>query len=313
MAVSTKAIDVLGRDFAFPNQIADLPAKLSAFDDLRVEAFKTNDGVTLRYWQAGEGSPLVMDSGWSAHGAMYINLMYLLRKHHKVYVLDQRNHGLSEKVRYGTRISRLAIDVKQLCDHLQLSSALFCGWSMGCSVLWAFIDLFGTARIEKVVFVDEAPSIYNHANWSEEQRANAGAFTISAERASAIFAGEEPPNRGYMNTDVFSYWKPQATPYFENSEAFAGQFVVPEMDFLKLILFDHIKNDWRDVIQNKINVPAAKFSGVHSDWLASQRWIHTAIAGSQLFVYSEAEHGDHFLMLKNPVQFSKDLVRFFEG
>ena len=30
------------------------------------------------------------------------------------------------------------------------------GHSMGCSVIWAYLELFGTARLERLVFVDQA-------------------------------------------------------------------------------------------------------------------------------------------------------------
>ena len=312
MEPSTKAIDVLGKDFTFPNSLEGLPATLSAFNDLHIKTIKTNDGVVLRYWKAGEGTPLLFIPGWSAHGAMYINLMCLLRKDFKVYVLDQRNHGLSDKVAYGNRISRLAMDVQELCDHLDLKSAFMCGWSMGCSVLWAYIDLFGTSSIRKVAFIDEVPSIYNHTTWSEEERNNAGSFTTAPERMEAIFAGELPPNRGYTNTDVIFFFDPKATPYFENSEAFANAFVEPDMSSLRLVLFDHITNDWRDVIQSKIDIPTAIFSGEYSDWVTSQKWMQSVIPNSQLFVYSKADHGDHFLHLKNPVQFVEDLRTFLQ-
>jgi len=68
--------------------------------------------------------------------------------------------------------------------------------------------------------------------------------------------------------------------------------------------------DWRDVIRDKIDVPAAIFTGGYSANVPSQRWMHSMIAGSELFVYSKAEQGDHFLHLKNPVKFTSDLVAF---
>ena len=69
-------------------------------------------------------------------------------------------------------------------------------------------------------------------------------------------------------------------------------------------------NDWRDVIRAKITVPAAIFTGDYSPNLPSQRWMHTQIAGSELFVYSKEEQGDHFLAFKNPVKFARDLDAF---
>ena len=46
-AQAEPAQKVLGRDYVFPNKIAGLPAKLSDFKDLEINAFTTGDGVRL--------------------------------------------------------------------------------------------------------------------------------------------------------------------------------------------------------------------------------------------------------------------------
>lgn len=76
------------------------------------------------------------------------------------------------------------------------------------------------------------------------------------------------------------------------------------------MLFDHVTNDWRDVIRNRINVPTAIFTGEYSDWLQSQRWMKSVIPGSTIYIYSKSEQVDHFLVFKNPVKFTADLKQF---
>jgi hypothetical protein len=53
---------------------------------------------------------------------------------------------------------------------------------MGASVLWSYVDLFGTKGVRKFVFIDEPISIYSHADWSEKERLDAGGMTTSPER-----------------------------------------------------------------------------------------------------------------------------------
>jgi hypothetical protein len=127
------AIEVLGKDFTFPNNIDGLPAELSDFPDLQVNHFETSDGARLAYWEAGKGRPLVFIHGWGANGAEFINVLYLLRQHYHVYVLDPRNQGLSQHVEFGGRISRFAADLKEFTEHAGLQSADYCGWSMAWS------------------------------------------------------------------------------------------------------------------------------------------------------------------------------------
>jgi pimeloyl-ACP methyl ester carboxylesterase len=310
--MAAPALSVLGQDYSFPNRIEGLPAKLSDFKGLEINFFATSDGAKLSYWEAGEGKPLVFIPGWSANGAEYINVMFLLSKHYHVYVLDPRNQGLSQKVSFGTRISRYAMDVKEFTDHVGLKSAYFCGWSMGASVLWNYVDLFGTKDIEKFIFIDEPISIYSHADWSEQERQDAGGMTTSPERMIAAFTTGIPVNSLIVDMRPMERFMAMDSPYFQNSEGFARAFIQNDPKYVSLVLFDHAMNDWRDVIRHKIDVPTAIFTGEYSPNIVSQRWMKSVISNSTLYVYSKSEQGDHFLAFKNPVKFTKDLKTFLE-
>lgn len=311
-ASAASVVDVLGRDFTFPNRIEGLPARLSDFPGLQINSFVTSDRVRLSYWEAGAGRPLVFIPGWSANGAEYINVMYLLSRRYHVYVLDPRNQGLSQRVDYGTRISRFAVDLKEFADHLGLRSADYCGWSMGASVLWSYIDLFGTGGVRKLALIDEPISIYSHADWSEQERLDAGGMTTSPERMIAAFTAGTPTNSLIVDMSAVERAMTMDSPYFQNSEGFARELIRNDPKYLALVLFDHATNDWRDVIRHKINVPVAIFTGEYSHNLPSQRWMHSVIPDSTLYVYSKAEQGDHFLAFKNPVKFTNDLSAFLD-
>ncbi len=151
-ANAASALSVLGKDYTFPNSIEGFPKKLSDFTGLKINKFKTSDNVELTYWEAGSGEPLIFIPGWSANGAEYVNIMYLLQRRYHVLVLDPRNQGLLQRVDFGMRISRLAMDVKEFAEHEGILKASYCGWSMGASVLWSYIDLFGTDSIKKIVY-----------------------------------------------------------------------------------------------------------------------------------------------------------------
>ena len=310
--IASPAVAVLGRDYAFPNQIEGLPAKLSDFKGLLINTFTTSDGAKLSYWEAGAGKPLVFIPGWSANGAEYFNVMYLLSQHYHVYVMDPRNQGLSQRIEYGGRISRFAMDLKEFSEHLGLTQADYCGWSMGSAVIWSYIDLFGTKGIRKAVFVDEPISIYAHTDWSEQERLEAGGMTISPERMIAAFVGGAPTNNMVVDMRAMERYMAKDSPYFVNSESFAAEFIKNDPRATRRVLFDHVMNDWRDVIEYKIDVPVAIFSGEYSNNLPSQRWMQSTIKNATLFTYSKAEQGDHFLMFKNPVKFTQDLASFLE-
>lgn len=311
-ALAAPAIEVLGRDFAFPNKLEGLPVRLSDFKGLQINSFTSSDGARLSYWEAGSGKPLVFIPGWSASGAEFINVMYLLSKRYHIYVLDPRNQGLSDRVDYGMRISRYAMDVKEFERHLGLQSADYLGWSMGASILWSYIDLFGTQHMRKAIFVDEPVSIYSHADWSEQERLAAGGMTTSPERMIAAFTSGSPVNNLIADTRLFERYVAMDSPYYENSEKFVAEFIKKDPKYLAQVLFDHVMNDWRDVIRRKIHLPVAIFTGEYSANVPSQRWMQSVIPDASLYIYSKAEQGDHFLMFKNPFKFTKDLGEFLE-
>lgn len=139
--------------------------------------------------------------------------MYLLSKRYHVYVPDLRNQGLSQQVGYSSRISRFSADLKDFGDHLGQTSANYVGWSMGASILWGYIDLFGTKGIHKAVFVDEPVSIYSHADCSEQERRDAGGMISSAERMVATFTTGAPTNQFIVDVKVVERAMAKDSPY----------------------------------------------------------------------------------------------------
>ncbi|WP_426172792.1 alpha/beta fold hydrolase [Massilia sp. TWR1-2-2] len=99
---------------------------------------------------------------------------------------------LSERTERGARIARFSADLKEFGEHLGVKKAHYVGWSMGAAVLWGYIDLFGTKGINKLVLIDEPPSIYRHADWSEKERLDAGGMTSSPERMVEAFTTGKP-------------------------------------------------------------------------------------------------------------------------
>ena len=267
--------------------------------------------MKLAYWEAGNGRPLVFIPGASANGAEYVNIMYLLAKDYHVYVLDPRNHGLSQKVDYGMRISRFAKDLQEFNEHLGLTDADYCGWSMGASVLWSYVELFGTKGIGKLIFIDEPISIYGHSDWSEERKREAASITDSAEDFVGGFTGTVPITNPILKT-LLERYQTYDSPWFVNSEKFAQEFIKTDFQAISLFMFDHMTNDWSDVLRRRMNVPVAIFTGEWSANVSGQRWMHSVIPDSTLYVYGKDEHGDHFLHFKDPQRFTRELREFLE-
>ncbi|MEJ1939292.1 alpha/beta hydrolase, partial [Nostoc sp. NIES-2111] len=124
--------------------------------------------------------------GWSQTAAEFgRNIEELAAAGSRVIALDMRGHGESEKPEGGYRIARLARDLAGVFDALGLDRADVLGHSMGSSVIWAYHDLFGPARLGKIVVVDQAPCVIAKPHWTDEQRLDAGCLFPSP----AEFAG----------------------------------------------------------------------------------------------------------------------------
>jgi pimeloyl-ACP methyl ester carboxylesterase len=54
----------------------------------------------------------------------------------------------------------------------------FVGHSMGCSVLWSYIDLFGQETINRMIFIDEPPALWANPADSDSQVDLYGGFRL---------------------------------------------------------------------------------------------------------------------------------------
>src|ERR1700754_90758 len=107
------------------------------------EIFRTSDGVGLHYVERGTGSPLLLVHGWSQTAEQFSHQLNALAPTYRVIAYDHRGHGLSDRPEYGYRVHRLAADLRELLLGRDLQDVTVLGHSMGCAVIWAYLDLFG--------------------------------------------------------------------------------------------------------------------------------------------------------------------------
>ena len=106
-----------------------------------------SDGVTLRYVMDGNGETVILLHGFSGSAeGLYIKpgtFDALVDAGYRVVALDQRGHGLSEKLydadSYGMKMVE---DVRRLIDHLGVDKVHLVGYSMGAKVSNTFRSLY---------------------------------------------------------------------------------------------------------------------------------------------------------------------------
>jgi len=274
--------------------------------------FTTRDGCKIHYVDSGSGSRvLVLLPGWSQSRAMFDRLTSALDGSFRTVSLDYRNHGESGQSAKGARISTLAADLAELLDHLRIQQANFLGHSMGCSVLYSYIDLFGTGSIKSLVLLDQ-PTVCAGVPWlSAEDGAKAGMmvdFQGAYGFADTLLGPDSDAfRRGFLQSTV----SPDLPA--EDFEWMYAENLKMRMPYGAKLVFDHVLQDWRDVLPT-IDVPVLVIGGEVSHVPAtSQEWTASAIPGAQVRILTREEGGSHFPFFENPEVFASVITEFIDG
>ena len=206
------------------------------------------DGIDLHYVEAGEGRPLVIIPSWSLTGAAYRHQLQGLSGTRRVMAFDMRGHGDSTTPAGGYRVSRLAADLRAVIERLELDEVDLMGHSIGSSIVWSYIDLFGEDRLGRLVFVDQAPSVTAKADWSAADRVTYGCLLPDldalAEFYLQVLAAETPEATVPVIARLFSPSLPAAELLW-----FAREICKLPRRHAADLLHDHCGLDWRDVIE----------------------------------------------------------------
>lgn len=124
-----------------------------------------SDSTRLYYDEQGEGRPLVMIHGWTFSGKFFYRNVEALAHSARVITVDLRGHGNSEKPDHSYRIARLSADLRDLIEALKLEDVTVLGWSIGCPVIWSYMELFGTAYLRNAIFVQQTPCQFFSSDW----------------------------------------------------------------------------------------------------------------------------------------------------
>lgn len=276
----------------------------------------TRDGCALRYRESGAAAgsgreTLVLLSGWSQTAAMYGRLLDELGDRYRVVAYDHRNHGESGSSDNGARIASLAADLREVLEQLGIEKAHLLGNSMGCSVMWSYVDLYGTDRVSSLVLVDQ-PSVCALVPWlTPDDAAEVGAIMDFAGAAGFVQGLLGPDSDALRRDFLRSMLKPDVAQ--EDFDWLLGQNMTLRMPFGARLVLDHVMQDWRSVLP-RVDVPTLVTGGEQSHVDAtSQRWIAGQIPGARLHVFGPDEGGDHFPFFEDPKAFAGVVTGFLDA
>lgn len=263
---------------------------------------RTNDGVRLSYRDEGAGPVLLMLPGIAGTVAMFDRQVAGLSDRYRVVAYDHRGHGESDKPDHGYRIARLAKDLDDVLSTLDLSDVTLLGWSMGCSVAWSYLDLFGPDRVRRLVLVEGHPCLCRVPGMSDEEAADVAAV-FSPDTAAEFATGLRQDQHGatrqlahllctHPDTDLD--WVSDELRKLPGAAAEA-------------LLFNHLTQDWRDTVR-RIAMPTLVVGGGRSHVpTAAQQWLRRTIPGAQLALLPDRAH---LLFYEEPDTFNTLVSRF---
>lgn len=262
----------------------------------RFKEIKLATGVRLHYAEAGpaSGEAIIMLHGLSDSWFSFSKVMPLLADKYRVYALDLRGHGNSEKPASGYHTRDLAADVIAFMDAKRLTRVTIVGHSMG-SFVAQYVALAAPKRVERMVLIGSTTS---------------------------------PRKLGDMDALVDAIEKlPEPVPH-----DFARDFQVSTIHhpvgdaFLKRAIDESLKlpvRVWRELAKGmmateapvalgRAGIPTLIMRGEKDSYAveSEQEPLRAMIRTATLKEYKDTGHALHW---ERPAEFTRDIVRFMSG
>ena len=147
-------------------QVSEVPAPTeaaaSAVSAPRFDYVQLRTGVRLRYAEQGnpDGEPVILLHGLTDSWFSFSRVMPLLPASLRVFALDQRGHGDSDRPAGGYTVADFAEDVLAFLDAMEIDQATVIGHSMGAFVAQR-VAIIAPDRVERLVLLGGAPSARN--------------------------------------------------------------------------------------------------------------------------------------------------------
>lgn len=266
----------------------------------------TGDNVRLYYEVAGSGHPLILIHGLSGSCKYFDSNFRELAIHFRVIRFDLRGHGDSEKPQYGFHVHRLAADLKDTIEHFSFDRVALLGCSLGCAVIWAYVELFGVSQISAAMFVDQSP--FQMA--SPDGLWKLGSKTIFSEGSLAHVCSELTKNpRAFHEETVRAGFT--RTPTTLELNTYVNESLKSAVWFTAKLMANHSYMDWRSVLP-LVSCPALVIAGKKSKVFPWEGVAYAAenMPHARLIPFEE---GSHWLYIEEARRFNSVVAAFLQS
>jgi pimeloyl-ACP methyl ester carboxylesterase len=276
-----------------------IPVNAIADDALRSGEVVVSEDVRIHYVHQGrdDGAPaLLLIPGWGMDASIWNRQIAEFAKTHRVVAIDPRSQGASSKTSDGNTPQARAGDIDAVMRKLSLDHVVLVGWSQGVQDVAAYVDGFGTARIEGLVLVD-SPIAAGAAGIAE----NPKAAQLTFERLSIYAAHPREYLQGMMQA-IFVQPMPEA----ERQHRLQVALQMPVTTGIAMLTQDLYGADLRPALK-KFDRPTLFIAAASSPELATQERLAAQVPGATLVRIEDAGHG---VFVDQPERFNNALREF---
>ena len=265
----------------------------SPSDAPRFGEVRLSTGIRMHYAEQGEsrGEPIILLHGYSDSWFSFSRVLTPLARESRVYALDLRGHGKTDKPADGYRMRDLAADVVAFMDAKGIARATVIGHSMGGFVAQQ-VALAVPKRVSHLVLVGTTTSPRAIAGFEELEKA----VTTLPEPVPEAFVREfqlstvhTPVGDEFINTVVAESLRLPARVWRE-------------------LLAGMIATD-RAVALGRSGIPTLVLRGEKDVYITAQETValSTMVAATRTKTYANTGHAPTW---EQPAAFAKDVLAF---
>lgn len=268
--------------------------------------FEASDGTRIHYLDTGEGKPLIFLHGYGGNAEGFREQFKEIPTKFRCIVFDQRGYGESPLTESAC-LKQSARDMRELIEHLKFDSVTAVGYSMGASVLFAYVEEYGCEYLEKAVIGDMTPKLLNDENWKlglyqgwyTEEDAELDTAFLSKEETEArsyyfmeqLFLKHMPEEERrcispFENPEEYREWK-------KNLDAIEGMYIFDEQQVItnRYYMKSMAGSDFRKVLP-RITIPSllvyASPGSIYYEEIG--RYVESQIPDTRFLVIEDATH-----------------------
>ena len=258
---------------------------------------KRIDDIQMAYTDAGVGRPIVLIHGYPFNRSLWNEQVAALSHSYRIITPDLRGFGESDSSAGPATMNRMAQDVAQLLDHLEITRAVIGGLSMGGYVALAFYKQF-PSRVRALILADtRAQADTEEGKQTRAQQAEKALSEGMAGIADAMLPKLLTPETVSKRPEIVKRVRDMMLKTKPEGAASALLGMAEREDQTELL--------------PRVTSPTLILVGAEDAItpVADSEKMHTAIAGSRLVVLENAGHVSN---LERTAEFNEALMSFLK-